>query len=129
MTNSARKYTTPRREGSTSPHRASGTRDTVYTAYAQTGEGSSSYYRSEAKSQGSQSIPINIPRLSEDGGGQRGSSWQVDDMSVGGMATLSESEESEGSDLVLERVPGGRVHDLQSLPPDQLLGQFNPLLR
>ncbi|KAJ2061397.1 hypothetical protein GGI17_003078 [Coemansia sp. S146] len=129
MTNTARKYTTPRKEGSTSPRRASGTRDTVYTAYAQAGEGSSGYYRSEAKSQGSQSMPINIPRLSEDGGGHRGSSCQVDDMSVGGMATLSESQDSDSSDSVLERVPGGRVLDLQSLPPDQMLSQFNPLLR
>ncbi|KAJ2874839.1 hypothetical protein GGH93_002091 [Coemansia aciculifera] len=129
MTNTARKYTTPRKEGSTSPRRASGTRDTVYTAYAQVGEGSSGYYRSEAKSQGSQSMPIDIPRLSEDGGGHRGSSCQVDDMSVGGMATLSESQDSESSDSVLERVPGGRVLDLQSLPPDQMLSQFNPLLR
>ncbi|KAJ2876366.1 hypothetical protein H4R27_006346, partial [Coemansia aciculifera] len=74
-------------------------------------------------------MPINIPRLSEDGGGHRGSSCQVDDMSVGGMATLSESQDSESSDSVLERVPGGRVLDLQSLPPDQMLSQFNPLLR
>ncbi|KAJ2412771.1 hypothetical protein GGI10_003487 [Coemansia sp. RSA 2530] len=69
-------------------------------------------------------------RLPEDDG-HRASSCQMDDLSVGGMAVVSEVEESgESSGSVLERVHSSRVVDLHLLPPPDLtLSQFNPLLR
>ncbi|KAJ2498629.1 hypothetical protein IWW47_003459, partial [Coemansia sp. RSA 2052] len=136
MTNATRKYTTPRKEASTSPRKAGGgSRDThaVYTTYASTADGAGDSFRAGVKPRVSPPLPQHR-LLSEEGARDRASSSQMDDLSsVGGMAALSDSQKSEdssSSDSVLERVPGGRVLDLHSLPPpDKMLSQFNPQLR